>query len=160
LGTNGVQISPAHDAGSGGTTGRNVKEELMNLSWISIFGGGLATAATLAVGVNLTGLSGAFAPTLSPEPTTVYVEQPIVEVAAPSLGAPATLPPLVIAVLPAPSDGSPVVPTAGSATGSSGVGSGDVITPPPPATDDESGEGSGGESEEHDDGGESEGSGD
>jgi hypothetical protein len=125
----------------------------MNLSWISILGGGMATAATLAVGVNLTGLSGAFAPTLSPEPTTVYVEQPIVEVAAPSLGAPATLPPLVIAVLPAPAGGSTGTPTAGSTTNSSGGGPGDAITPPPPATDDEAGEGSGGESEDYDDGG-------
>ena len=130
----------------------------MNLSWISIVGGGIATAATLAVGVNVTGLSGAFAPTPSPEPVTVYVEQPIVEVPTTSFEGQASLPPLVIAVLPAPTGSTLATPTAVPAANPSGTGTPDAATPPPPPPDDAAGEDSDEGSGEHeDDGGESEG---
>ncbi|RLT24935.1 MAG: hypothetical protein DWI51_00525 [Chloroflexi bacterium] len=120
----------------------------MNGSWISLLGGGVAAAAALTVGVHLTGLASAAVPALSPEPTTVYVEQPVVEVPAPSTGAPAALPPIVIAVLPAPTS-TPAAPQAAS-SGGSGGSSGGAVLPPPAGGDDDDHEGDG-ESEHEDD---------
>ena len=121
----------------------------MNGSWISLLGGGVAAAAALTVGVHLTGLTSAAVPALSPEPTTVYVEQPVVEVPAPSTGAPAALPPIVIAVLPAPTS-TPAAPQAAS-SGGSGGSSGGAVLPPPAGGDDDDNYGGDGESE-HEDG--------
>jgi len=121
----------------------------MNRSWISLLGGGAAAAATLTVGVHLTGLTSAAVPTLPPEPTTVYVEQPVVEVPAPSTGAPAALPPIVIAVLPAPT-ATPSAQQPASSGGSEGSGGEAVLTPPASGDDDHGGEddhGGSGESE-------------
>jgi hypothetical protein len=120
----------------------------MNGSWISLLGGGVAAAAALTVGVHLTGLASAAVPALSPEPTTVYVEQPVVEVPAPSTGAPAALPPIVIAVLPAPTS-TPAAPQAAS-SGGSGGSSGGAVLPPPAGGDDDDHEGDG--ESEHEDG--------
>ena len=129
----------------------------MNGSWISLLGGGVAAAAALTVGVHLTGLASAAVPALSPEPTTVYVEQPVVEVPAPSTGAPAALPPIVIAVLPAPTS-TPAAPQAASSGGSGGSSGGAVLPPPtggsvlpPPAGGDDDDHEGDGESE-HEDG--------
>lgn len=120
----------------------------MNGSWISILGGGVAAAAALTAGVHLTGLASAAVPALAPEPTTVYVEQPVVEVPAPSTAAPAALPPIVIAVLPAPTS-PPTAPQAAS-SGGSGGSSGGAVLPPPAGGDDGDHEGDG--ESEHEDG--------
>ena len=120
----------------------------MNGSWISLVGGGVAAAAALTVGVHLTGLASAAVPAISPEPTTVYVEQPVVEVPAPSTGAPAALPPIVIAVLPAPTS-TPAAPQAAS-SGGSGGSSGGAVLPPPAGGDDDDHDGDG--ESEHEEG--------
>ncbi|MGI9096174.1 MAG: hypothetical protein ACR2JL_02545 [Candidatus Limnocylindrus sp.] len=120
----------------------------MNGSWISLVGGGVAAAAALTVGVHLTGLASAAVPAISPEPTTVYVEQPVVEVPAPSTGAPAALPPIVIAVLPAPT-ATPAAPQAAS-SGGSGGSSGGAVLPPPAGGDDDDHDGDG--ESEHEEG--------
>lgn len=117
----------------------------MNFSWLPVLGGGLATAITIAVGADLTDLASAFASAPTPEPITVYVEQPIIEIEAPMTeGDPLRLPPLVIAVLPpqgavAPttaSSDSSGIPVSGEAPGGSGAGGNDALTPPTYSDDD------------------------
>lgn len=73
----------------------------MNFSWLSLIGGGFAAAATLTAGISMSGLA---APsqvpaTETPVAETIYVEQPIVEV-APIAPAVSPLPPRIIAILP------------------------------------------------------------
>ena len=107
----------------------------MNGSWLSLLGGSVAAVATLAVGVHLTGLATSAAPVPSPEPTTVYVEQPLVEIPAPTTGSPESLPPIVIAVIPAPT-AAPSAPPAAIGSGSGGSES-DTVLPSQPGGDDE-----------------------
>ena len=66
----------------------------MNGSWISLLGGGVAAAATLTMGVHLSGLSSTTTSAPATEPTTVYVEQPVIEIPGLSLGGAAALPPI------------------------------------------------------------------
>lgn len=137
----------------------------MNFSWLPLLGGGLATAVTIAVGANITDLANAFAPAPMPEPTTVYVEQPIVQVNAPVIGGdPLQLPPLVIAVLPPQSsaasagvaadrsgDNSIGDYWAGGGSDESGSNPDDSMTPPTYSDDDyASGDHDGGD--DHNDG--------
>jgi hypothetical protein len=80
----------------------------MEFSWLTLFGGGVVAAATLSVGISMSGL---LAPSTSPlpersnavpSPETVYVEQPVVEVGLMTSATPsASQPPLIIAILPA-----------------------------------------------------------
>ena len=85
----------------------------MNMNWVTILGGGFAAAATLAAGVSMSGLTTPVEPPAAEAPVaeTIYVEQPVIEVAP--LGLPPTaspLPPRVIAILPppqAPSESEP-----------------------------------------------------
>lgn len=108
----------------------------MNFSWLPLLGGGLATAITLAVGADLTGLSNAFAPVPSPEPTTVYVEQPVVEVQPPAVDGEraAELPALVIAVLPAMQPVFSAVTSTGSSDQNDPSYEVPASAPQPPAT--------------------------
>ena len=78
----------------------------MNMSWLSMIGGGITAAATLAVGISTSGIlaanptSGDLAPAAG---ETIYVEQPVIAVSA--TGAPiatSSVDPIVIAILPAP----------------------------------------------------------
>ena len=66
----------------------------MNMNWITILGGGLAAATTLTAGVSMSGLTTPVEPpaTEAPVAETIYVEQPIIEVAP--LGLPPTASPL------------------------------------------------------------------
>jgi len=86
----------------------------MSANLISLIGGGITAAATLAVGISTSGI-------LAANPTdidagqvsgeTVYVEQPIIEVAGvPTPTVPASVDPIVIAILPAPEEADPVAP--------------------------------------------------
>jgi len=77
----------------------------MNMSWLSMIGGGITAAATLAVGISTSGI---FA--VNPEGgdsalsagETIYVEQPVIEMSASGLPyATASVDPIVIAILPA-----------------------------------------------------------
>ena len=78
----------------------------MNMSWLSMIGGGITAAATLAVGISTSGIMAASPVSADLAPAsaeTIYVEQPIVEVSA--SGFPYTtvsVDPIVIAILPAP----------------------------------------------------------
>jgi hypothetical protein len=85
----------------------------MNMSWLSLIGGGITAAATLAVGISTSGIlaanpgSGDLA---SAAGETIYVEQPVLQVS--DSGSPlatASIDPIVIAVLPAPSEVDPSV---------------------------------------------------
>ena len=124
-------------------------EGTVNGSWISLLGGGVAAAATLTMGVHLSGLSSTTASAPATEPTTVYVEQPVIEIPGLSLGGAAALPPIVIAVMPAPS----IAPfaaqveagdSAGGWPSSPPAGGGGEASPPPAGggwdDDDDSGE--------------------
>ena len=127
----------------------------MNLSWVSLLGGSAATIATLVAGINVTGLAHAFDPAAPAEPTTVYVEQPLIELPASSSGDGATLPPLVIAVLPAPEGGAHSASTPSSSSGSSGAD--DAIATPAPIDDDSaSGDDGASGGDDEDDGGDDE----
>jgi hypothetical protein len=86
----------------------------MSANLISLIGGGITAAATLAVGISTSGI-------LAANPTdidagqvsgeTVYVEQPIIEVAGvPTPTVPGSVDPIVIAILPAPEEADPVAP--------------------------------------------------
>jgi hypothetical protein len=85
----------------------------MNMSWLSLIGGGITAAATLAVGISTSGIlaSNPSSSDLAPAAgETIYVEQPVIQVSDP--GAPlatASVDPIVIAVLPAPSEADPSV---------------------------------------------------
>ena len=85
----------------------------MNMSWLSIIGGGITAAATLAVGISTSGILAANSASSDLAPAageTIYVEQPVIEVAA--TGAPLTtssVDPIVIAILPAPSEPEPTL---------------------------------------------------
>ena len=96
----------------------------MNFNWLTLIGGGFTAAATLTAGISMSGL---MAPSdvpavVAPAAETVYVEQPIVEVAPLAPGA-SQLPPRIIAILP---------PDA--ATGTGGVGAGTALTTPTPGS--------------------------
>lgn len=89
----------------------------MNMNWITILGGGFAAAATLAAGVSMSGLTTPVEPPAAEAPVaeTIYIEQPVIEVAP--LGLPPTaspLPPRVIAILPPPQAPSESEPGAGA----------------------------------------------
>ena len=78
----------------------------MNMSWLSMIGGGITAAATLAVGISTSGILAANPTSVDVAPAageTIYVEQPVIEVSA--TGAPlaiTSVDPIVIAILPAP----------------------------------------------------------
>ena len=78
----------------------------MNMSWLSMVGGGITAAATLAIGISTSGILAADPTSEDLAPAageTIYVEQPVVEV--PATGAPiatSSIDPIVIAILPAP----------------------------------------------------------
>lgn len=78
----------------------------MNMSWLSMIGGGITAVATLAVGISTSGILAANPTSEDLAPAageTIYVEQPVVEVSA--TGAPiatSSIDPIVIAILPAP----------------------------------------------------------
>jgi hypothetical protein len=105
----------------------------MNFSWLSLIGGGFAAAATLAAGISMSGLA---APsevpaTETPVAETIYVEQPIVEV-APIAPAVSPLPPRIIAILPPDAATDASVTDTGTAytTPAPGSASGDPALPP------------------------------
>ena len=85
----------------------------MNMSWLSMIGGGITAAATLAVGISTSGILAANPTSADVAPAageTIYVEQPVIEVSA--TGAPLTttsVDPIVIAILPALSEPEPTL---------------------------------------------------
>lgn len=85
----------------------------MNMSWLSMIGGGITAAATLAVGISTSGILAANPTSVDVAPAageTIYVEQPVIEVSA--TGAPiatSSVDPIVIAILPAPSEPEPTL---------------------------------------------------
>ena len=84
----------------------------MNMSWLSMIGGGITAAATLAVGISTSGIMAAntVSNDLAPASAeTIYVEQPVIEVSASTLPfTTVSVDPIVIAILPAPT-GAPSV---------------------------------------------------
>jgi hypothetical protein len=88
-------------------------EDDMNMSWLSMIGGGITAAATLAVGISTSGILAANPTSVDVAPAageTIYVEQPVIEVSA--TGAPvatSSVDPIVIAILPAPSEPEPTL---------------------------------------------------
>ena len=137
----------------------------MNFSWLSLIGGGFAAAATLAAGISMSGLA---APsevpaTETPVAETIYVEQPIVEVAPFMSGANGSpLPPRIIAILPPDAATDASVTDTGTAytTPAPGSASGDPALPPSYSDDeDDDGDYAGGDDED-DDGGDDDGGGD
>ena len=78
----------------------------MNMSWLSMIGGGITAAATLAVGISTSGIMAASPVSADLAPAsaeTIYVEQPIIEVSASGFPyATVSVDPIVIAILPAP----------------------------------------------------------
>ena len=141
----------------------------MNFSWLSLIGGGFAAAATLTAGISMSGLA---APsevpaTENPVAETIYVEQPIVEVAPFMSGANGSpLPPRIIAILPPDAATDASVTDTGTAytTPAPGSASGDPALPPSYSDDeDDDGDYAGGDDEdddEDDDGGDDDGGGD
>ena len=135
----------------------------MNFSWLSLIGGGFAAAATLTAGISMSGLA---APsevpaTETPVAETIYVEQPIVEV-APIAPAVSPLPPRIIAILPPDAATDASVTDTGTAytTPAPGSVSGDPVLPPSYSDDeDDDGDYAGGDDED-DDGGDGDGGGD
>jgi hypothetical protein len=85
----------------------------MNMNWLSMVGGGVTAAATLAVGISTSGIL-ALNPTdevVTPATgETIYVEQPVIEVSATDAPlAPTSADPIVIAILPAPLEPEPTL---------------------------------------------------
>ena len=78
----------------------------MNMSWLSMIGGGITAAATLAVGISTSGIMAASPVSADLAPAsaeTIYVEQPVIEVSASTLPfTTVSVDPIVIAILPAP----------------------------------------------------------
>jgi hypothetical protein len=78
----------------------------MNMSWLSMIGGGITAAATLAVGISTSGIMAADTVSNDLAPVsaeTIYVEQPVIEVSASTLPfTTVSVDPIVIAILPAP----------------------------------------------------------
>ena len=136
----------------------------MNFSWLSLIGGGFAAAATLTAGISMSGLA---APsevpaTETPIAETIYIEQPIVEV-APIAPAVSPLPPRIIAILPPDAATDASVTDTGTAytTPAPGSVSGDPVLPPSYSDDeDDDGDYAGGDDEDDDDGGDDDGGGD
>ena len=135
----------------------------MNFNWLSLIGGGFAAAATLTAGISMSGLA---APsevpaTVTPIAETIYIEQPIVEV-APIAPAVSPLPPRIIAILPPDAATDASVTDTGTAytTPAPGSVSGDPVLPPSYSDDeDDDGDYAGGDDED-DDGGDGDGGGD
>ena len=129
----------------------------MNFNWLSLIGGGFAAAATLTAGISMSGLA---APsevptTVAPVAETIYVEQPIIEV-APIAPAVSPLPPRIIAILPpdAATDASVTDTGTAYATPAPGSVSGDPVLPPRYSDDeDDDGDYAGGDDDGDDDGG-------
>jgi hypothetical protein len=135
----------------------------MNFSWLSLIGGGFAAAATLAAGISMSGLA---APsevpaTETPVAETIYVEQPIVEV-APIAPAVSPLPPRIIAILPPDAATDASVTDTGTAytTPAPGSASGDPALPPSYSDDEDDDDDYAGGDDEDDDGGDDDGGGD
>lgn len=86
----------------------------MSANLISLIGGGITAAATLAIGISTSGILAANPAEVDAGQVpgeTVYVEQPIIEVAGvPTPTVPASVDPIVIAILPAPEVADPVAP--------------------------------------------------
>jgi hypothetical protein len=132
----------------------------MNTNWFTMIGGGFAAAATLTAGISMSGLTTLVEPpaTEAPVAETIYVEQPVLEVAPLGLLPSASpLPPRVIAILPPPGVPSGSVPGAGADASPSEPGA--VAEPPAlPSIYDEDDEGDDDHGDEdhdegHDDGG-------
>lgn len=135
----------------------------MNFSWLSLIGGGFAAAATLAAGISMSGLA---APsevpaTETPVAETIYVEQPIVEV-APIAPAVSPLPPRIIAILPPDAATGTESTDTGAADAASTPGSvsGDPALPPSYSDDEDDDDDYAGGDDEDDDGGDDDGGGD
>jgi hypothetical protein len=138
----------------------------MNFSWLSLIGGGFAAAATLTAGISMSGLA---APsqvpaTETPVAETIYVEQPIVEV-APIAPAVSPLPPRIIAILPPDAATDASVTDTGTAytTPAPGSASGDPALPPSYSDDEDDDDdyaGGDDEDDEDDDGDDDDGGGD
>ena len=155
----------------------------MNFSWLSLIGGGFAAAATLTAGISMSGLLTPATPSVAPATDapvaeTIYVEQPIIEIApiTPTVVS-SPLPPRIIAILPPEtatntsttetvSGGAadPTLPQSHETSTSHSSPTPSTVTPspvlPPSYSDDdgdEAGEdegGEGGEGDEGDEGGE------
>ena len=135
----------------------------MNFSWLSLIGGGFAAAATLTAGISMSGLA---APsqvpaTETPVAETIYVEQPIVEV-APIAPAVSPLPPRIIAILPPDAATDASVTDTGTAytTPAPGSASGDPALPPSYSDDEDDDDDYAGGDDEDDDGDDGDGGGD
>lgn len=135
----------------------------MNFSWLSLIGGGFAAAATLTAGISMSGLA---APsqvpaTETPVAETIYVEQPIVEV-APIAPAVSPLPPRIIAILPPDAATDASVTDTGTAytTPAPGSASGDPALPPSYSDDEDDDDDYAGGDDEDDDGDDDDGGGD
>jgi hypothetical protein len=109
----------------------------MDFSWLSLIGGGIVAAATLSVGISMSGFlapsttSPAAQASAAASPQTIYVEQPVIEVPAIAPATPVvSQPPLIIAILPADTatDASSSGPTLSSG------GTGPTPSTPPPTT--------------------------
>ena len=129
----------------------------MNMSWLSMIGGGITAAATLAVGISTSGIMAAdtVSNDLAPASAeTIYVEQPIIEMSASGIPyATVSVDPIVIAILPAPT-GAPSSPYPGVTDSS--VTPDPSMSIPPYEDDDEYVDDEDGEDEDEDEEGEDE----
>jgi hypothetical protein len=115
------------------STGRRpgTQEGEMNMSWLSMIGGGITAAATLAVGISTSGILATNPTSVDVAPAageTIYVEQPVIEVSA--TGAPiatSSVDPIVIAILPVPA-------AAGTSAASTPAATDPSVTPDPSMT--------------------------
>lgn len=78
----------------------------MNMSWVTMIGGGVTAAVTLGIGISTSGILTSDALSKDSTPVageTIYVEQPVIEVEASPLEIAGAFPnPIVIAILPDP----------------------------------------------------------
>ena len=123
----------------------------MNMSWLSMIGGGITAAATLAVGISTSGIMAAdtVSNDLAPASAeTIYVEQPIIEVSASGFPyATVSVDPIVIAILPAPTSAG-TSPVSGPTATDPSVTPDPSMSTPPYEDGDEYVDGEDGEDEE------------
>ena len=119
----------------------------MNMSWLSMIGGGITAAATLAVGISTSGIMAASPVSADLAPAsaeTIYVEQPIIEVSASGFPyATVSVDPIVIAILPAPTPTETSTASGPTATDPSVTPDPSMSIPPVPGDDESVDDGEG-----------------
>ena len=119
----------------------------MNMSWLSMIGGGITAAATLAVGISTSGIMAASPVSADLAPAsaeTIYVEQPIIEVSASGFPyATVSVDPIVIAILPAPTPTGTSAASGPTATDPSVTPDPSMSIPPVPGDDESVDDGEG-----------------